>query len=348
MSALAFVYRNKRSPDEAACKLARRIDKVWRAKHRERIRPRKQAPVLPLMSWQAMHAAAGDPYAADRSDRFGRERRARNTLVISLGIAGGLRPGDLGKLSASASYVDAGRRLILPLVPGGSGAVTKTGRHEIVVPLGAAPFDTFPLRKDFELLRRLRLERSPGDDYLIADAYHKHLRGGLSARSVTFILRRTALVAGIADSQALTGHSLRRSMVHIAAAAGWTLDQIATVVGHNSTKTLEEHYLEGYGSNWCRSSEGRQLLLASTRGWAYIPANATFTAVDDTHPPTVREPWWRGRDVHADRRRAEQLARSAPRVSSSAKTATARIGRRWEEFCKTRRSRRREPGPGVA
>ena len=45
LSALAFVYRNKRSPDEAACKLARRIDKVWRAKHRECIRPRKQAPV---------------------------------------------------------------------------------------------------------------------------------------------------------------------------------------------------------------------------------------------------------------------------------------------------------------
>ena len=333
LTALASAYRNKRIPDETACNLARRIDNVWKAHNRERLRPRKQAPVLPLMSWKAMHAAAGDPDAAGRSGPFGRERRARNRLVISLGITGALRPGELGRLSASASHVDADRHLVLPLVPGGSGAVTKTGRPEIIVPLGAAPFDTFPLREDFELLKRLRIERSPDDDHLIADAYHEHLRGGLNASSVRSILRRTAQVAGIAESQALTGHSLRRSMVHIAAAAGWPLDQIAAVLGHNSTKTLENHYLEGYGSNWCRSGEGRQLLLESTRGWADIPANATFTPADDTCPTAEREPWWRGRDLHADRRRAEQLARSAPRVSSSAKTTTARIGRKWEEFC---------------
>ena len=319
LTALASAYRNKRIPDETACNLGRRIDKVWRAHNRERLRPRKQAPVLPLMSWKAMHTAAGDPDAAGRSGPFGRERRARNSLIISLGITGGFRPGELGRLSASASHVDADRHLVLPLVPGGSGAVTKTGRREIIVPLGAAPFDTFPLSEDFELLKRLRIERSPDDDHLIADAYHEHLRGGLNAWPVRSILRRTAQVAGIAESQALTGHSLRRSMVHIAAAAGWPLDQIAAVLGHNSTKTLENHYLEGYGSNWCRSGEGRQLLLESTRGWADIPANATFTPADDTCPTAEREPWWRGRDLHADRRRAEQLARSAPRVSSSAK-----------------------------
>ena len=75
LTALASAYRNKRIPDETACNLARRIDKVWRAQNRERLRPRKQAPVLPLMSWKAMHAAAGDPDAAGRSGPFGRERR---------------------------------------------------------------------------------------------------------------------------------------------------------------------------------------------------------------------------------------------------------------------------------
>ena len=333
LAALAFVYRNKSKPDEAVCELAHRVDKVWQAQNRGQLRPREQAPVLPLMAWKEIHAAADDPDDARNSGPLGQERRARNRLIISLGLTGGLRPGDLGRLSTSTSRVDADRRLILPLVAGESGAVTKTGRSVIIVPLGAAPFDALPLLEDFQRLKRLRVERDTDDDHLVADAYHRHLTGGLSPRSVTNILRRTAQVAGIADSQALTGHSLRRSMVHISAAAGWPLHHIASVVGHNSTKTLEQHYLEGYGGSWCRSSVGRHLLLESTRCWADIPANASLAASADTEPITPLGPWWHGRDLDADRRSAEQLARSAPRVSSSAKAATTRIGRRWEAFC---------------
>ena len=331
LSALSFVYRNKADPDSARCQLARRVDRIWKVQNREHLPPPKQAPVLPLAAWAAMHAAAGDPDDARPTDPYGEERRTRNRLIVSLGLTGGLRPGDLGKLSAPAARIDAGRRLILPLAPGGAGSVTKTGLRELVVPLGVAPLDVLPLGEDFQRLQRLRLQR--GGDHLVADAIrHGDPPGGLCTQSVRDVLRRLAHVAGIENPRAVSGHSLRRSMVHLSAAAGWTLDQTAAVVGHSSTSTLEDHYLVGYGANWCRSDEGRRRLLDSTRGWADIPANAAFAAAAAARP-AAPGPWWSGRDLDADRRRAEQIARSAPRFSSSIRNAPERIARSWEAFC---------------
>ena len=330
--ALIFVYRHKRDPDDGVFGLARRVDKVWRAQNRDRIRPKKQAPVLPLMCWRAMHAAVGDPDLAARNGTYRLENRARNQLILSLGLASGARPGELGMLSASAAHIDSGRRLVLPLVPAGSGTVTKTGRSEIIVPLGRPPFDALPIEEDFERLKQLRLERG-GDDHLIVNTHYRHMPGGLSTRSVTNILRRAAQLAGVENAQALTGHSLRRSMVHIGAAAGWPLHQIAAVLGHTDTKTLEDHYLEGYGGIWCRSDEGRRLLLEAARGWAHCPPNAGIAAADAAAPASARKPWWQGRDLSADRRRAEQIARDSPRTSASASATTARVARRWEAFC---------------
>ena len=332
LSALAFVYSNKRDPDPSVCELAWRVNKVWLAQNRDRLRPRLQAPVLPLLCWEAMHAAVGDPERVSSRHALAKERLSRNRLVIALGITGGLRPGEFGRLSASGARIDAGKRLRLPLIPGGNDAVTKTGRGEIVVPVGSPPFDVLPLAEDFERLRRLRLERG-GDDHLIAGAWHRGMLGGLSYRQIGNILREAARMAGIEDAQALTGYSLRRSMVHISAAAGWTLDQMAVVLGHNSHKTLEDHYLEGYGGSWCRSGEGRELLLEGTRGWADCPPNAKISATATGAGARSLSPWWHGRDLAADRRCAQQLARSTPRVSSTAASEIALIGRRWEEFC---------------
>ena len=99
-----------------------------------------------------MHAAAGDPDDISPGDTFGGERRCRNRLIISLGVTGGLRPGDLGRLSASKAYIDANRHLVLPMVQGGNGTVTKTGRSEVIVPVGIPPFDVLPLGEDFTAL----------------------------------------------------------------------------------------------------------------------------------------------------------------------------------------------------
>ena len=333
LTALTFVYRHKRFPDESVCALARHVERVWQAQNRDRLPLRKQAPVLPLMCWRSMHAAAGDPDDISPGDTFGEERRCRNRLIISLGVTGGLRPGDLGRLSASKAYIDANRHLVLPMVQGSNGTVTKTGRSEVIVPIRIPPFDVLPLVEDFKRLQRLRLARPGSDDHLIADAFHHGLLGGLSQRYVTKMLRRVAHDAGIEDPLALTGHSLRRSMVHISAAAGWSLDQIAAVLGHSSNKTLEDHYLEGYGGSWCQSGEGRQVLLESTRRWADCPPNARNDSAATAMPDSARRPWWSGRDLAADRQRAEQIARGVPRVSANAGVVAARIGRRWEEFC---------------
>lgn len=332
LAALTFVYRHKRDPDDSVFGLARRVDKVWTAQNRDLIRPMKQAPVLPLMCWRAMHEAIGDPDLAARNSSRKLENRARNQLIISLGLASGSRPGELGRLSASAARIDAGERLVLPLVPAGSGTVTKTGRSEIIVPLGLPPFDALPIEDDLERLKQLRREHG-GDDYLIANAHFRDMRGGLSTRSITNILRRAAQLAGVENAQALTGHSLRRSMVHIGAAAGWPLHQIAAVLGHTDTTTLEDHYLEGYGGSWCRSDEGRRLLLEAARGWGHCPPNAGIAAAEAPAPAPAKKPWWHGRDLHADRRRAEQIARGSARTFRSADVNTARVARRWEAFC---------------
>ena len=152
LTALAFVYRHKRFPDESVCALARHVERVWQAQNRDRLPLRKQAPVLPLMCWRSMHAAAGDPDDISPGDTFGEERRCRNRLIISLGVTGGLRPGDLGRLSASKAYIEANRHLVLPMVQGGNGTVTKTGRSEVIVPVGIPPFDVLPLGEDFTAL----------------------------------------------------------------------------------------------------------------------------------------------------------------------------------------------------
>ena len=330
LTALSFVYRHKSDPEPSVTALARRVDKVWRAQNRDRLRPRRRAPVLPLPCWLQMHAAVGRRgYQAGVHD-FDEEREARDRLMISLGVRGGLRPGELRRLSASASKVENGARLVLRLVPDECGSVTKTGRGYIVVPLEAPPFDALPLLEDFTRLRDLRQQRNV-DDYLIANAWHQDAQGALSESQVTYLLRKAARHAGIAGGEHLTGYSLRRSMVHISAAAGWPLEQIATVVGHASTRELEYHYLAGYCGSWCRSDEGRVMLLADPGRWQDAPPNISNDAYSD--PDRPRQRWSSGRDLQADRLRALELARSTARVGRHAASRTALIGRKWGTFC---------------
>ena len=330
LTALSFLYRTKPNPQPTVTMLARRVDKVWRAQNRDRLRPRRRAPVLPLPCWIAMHSAVGARgYQAGVHD-FDEERVARDRLIISLGVRGGLRPGELRRLSASASKVENGARLVLRLVPDECGSVTKTGRGHIVVPLEAPPFNALPLLEDFTRLQDLRRQRDV-DDHLIANGWHRNAQGALSESQVTYLLRKAARHAGIAGGEHLTGYSLRRSMVHISASAGWSLEQIATVVGHASTRELEYHYLEGYCGTWCRSDEGREMLLTDPRGWQDAPLNISNDAHSDSDRP--RQRWWSGRDLEADRRRAMDLARSTARVGRDAAPRTALIGRKWETFC---------------
>ena len=65
---------NKHEPDESRCVLARRVNRVWQAQNRDRLRPREQAPVLPLRCRTAMHAAAGEPLCS--APGVARERSA--------------------------------------------------------------------------------------------------------------------------------------------------------------------------------------------------------------------------------------------------------------------------------
>ena len=186
LGALSFIYRHKRKPCESATALAIRVDKVWRAQNREQLTPSRRAPVLPLRCWAAMHEAVGRPGYIDKAHDLNEERLARDKLVISLGVPGGLRAGELGLLSASRSRIDHHSRLVLPLV---AGAVTKSGRSEIVVPVEEPPFDALPLAEDFERLRALRVAR-PGDDHLFAGAWHYGMSGGLTTCQVQLLLRK--------------------------------------------------------------------------------------------------------------------------------------------------------------
>ena len=261
LTALSFVYRHKPDPCESATVLARRVDKVWRAQNRHRLTPHRRAPVLPLGCWVAMHAAVGAPGYLKCAHDLNEERLARDRLLISLGVTGGLRPGEPGRLSASASRIDTDRgQLVLPLVTGSGHAVTKTGRSEIVVPLRQAPFDVLPLAEDFERLRSLRLARPEADDHLIAGEWHYAMSGGLSEGQVQHLLRKMAQMAGIEQAAELSGHSMRRSMAHISVAAGWPLEAVAAVLGHASTRMLRDTYLEGYCGSWT-TGKGRGLLL---------------------------------------------------------------------------------------
>ena len=331
LSALAFVYRHKPGGPVEIAGLARRVDKAWKAQNRGARTPVRRAAVLPLLCWQMMHAAVGSEGYLKNSNGLDAERIARDRLAISLSVCAGLRPGELGRLSASRGRIDETGRLVIPLVSGPGGGTTKTGRSQIVVPLGVAPFDVFPLADDFESLRGLRLARPGGDDHLVGAAWQYGIRGGLGAEMVANIWRSAARHAGIAGAEHLGGYSARRSMVHIGAAAGWTLEQIAAVTGHATTRELEIAYLEGYRGIWARSSEGRRLLLEGAEGWEDCPANA-----DAGHAGAGgyrKRSWWKGRDLAADRAEAEVLARSTQRTDTQAPTRIARIGLKWEAFC---------------
>ena len=330
LSALSFVYRHKAGPSESATGLALRVDKVWKKQNRDRRVPVRRAQVLPLQCWRKMYTAVSSTVYLRNTHGNDEERLARDRLVISLGVSAGLRSGEFGQLSASKAHIDSAGRLVLPLLPGHAGATTKTGRPEIVVPLGVPPFDAFPIAEDLEELRRLRLARPGGDDHLVGGAWHYGMTGGLSASMPKQIWRKAAFHAGIAGGESLTGHSARRSMVHICVAAGWSLEQIAAVTGHVTTKEIEKTYLEGYGGSWCRSSEGRELLLSGVEGWADCPLNIAARPVAARGG---RGRWWEGRDLDADRDAAVALARSTPRVGESARRSISLIGRRWEEFC---------------
>ena len=332
LTALGFLYRHKPDPDEHATILARRVDRVWKAQNRHRLNPPRRAPVLPLGCWAAMRDAVDRPGYITRAHEFNSERMARDRLLISLGVSGGLRPGEPGRLSASKSSIDHHGRLVLPLVAGSPDAVTKTGRIAIVVPVEQPPFDAFPLADDFERLKALRLRRS-SDDHLFAGAWHHGMSGGLTEGQVRRLLRKMADKAGIADGAALSGHSMRRSMVHIAAAAGWPLESIAGVVGHRSTQELENCYLEGYGGTWSTSREGSALLLEGSAGWADWPINLAAAARTDPAAPTVPQQWWVGRDLQADRATAAALARRSPRTSHVNDWRAVRAGRMWRAFC---------------
>ena len=344
LSALSFVYRHKPGGPEDITGLALRVDRVWRAKNRDVCPPISRAAVLPLLCWEQMHAAVGSKGYLDKDNGLQQERIARDKLVISLSVSGGLRPGELGRLSASKGRVDETGRLVLPLVVGTAGSTTKTGRSEIAVPVGVPPFDVFPLVEDFERLRRLRLARAGADDHLVAGAWHHGTSGGLAALMLPRIWRRAAEFAGISGAQRVVGYSARRSMVHIAAAAGWTLEQIAAVTGHVSTAEIERSYLEGYGGEWARSEEGRELLLGSAEGWEDCPAN---WAPGFARRAGVERRWWQGRDVEADRAEAAALARVSPRVHINAGTETALIGRRWEAFCADNGADPAKPAPAL-
>ena len=138
----------------------------------------------------------------------------------------------------------------------------------------------------------------------------------------------------------LGGGSLRRSMVHIAAAAGWTPEQIAAVTGHTSTSVVERFYLDGYAGVWTRSGEGRQMLLEGSDQWATCPLN-----VDAGAPRPARQPghrcWWQDRDLEADKVRAMDLgtgnATSRGRGSPDDHPGRAAMG---GVLCSRRRGRR--------
>ena len=328
--ALSFVYRHKPGGPEDVVGLARRVDRVWRVKNRDVRPPIRRAPVLPLQCWEQMRAAVGAPGYLDKSHRLTDERLARDRLIISLGLSGGLRPGELGRLSASDSGADETGRLVLRLAADGDDATTKTGRAKIAVPIGVPPFDAFPLADDFERLRRLRLARPEAGDHLVGDSWQTAALGGISAQTVINVLRKAARHAGIAGADKISGHSLRRSMVQIAAAGGWTLEQIAAVTGHASTSEIESSYLEGYGGVWARSDEGRQLLLGSFEGWEDSPVNWASGAARRARGPRI---WWKGRDLEADRAEAAALARTSPRVGAAAAGEIDLIGRKWEAYC---------------
>ena len=344
MSSLAYVYRNKPGGPEEIAGLARWVDKVWRAKNREKRPPTRRAPVLPLQCWMKMRDAVGSEGYPEKLGWLLNERVARDRLIISLGLSAGLRPGEIGRLSASNGHIEEAKRLVLPLVAGGVDATTKTGLSEIVVPLGVPPFDALPLADDFERLRELRLARPGGDDYLVAPAWHYASRGGLTVQSVTDILRKAARCAGVSGADRIVGHSLRRSMIHIATAGGWSLEQIAAVTGHVSTTVIERTYLEGYGGVWARSDEGRQVLLGASDGWEDSPANVS--AGFGGAARGVRR-WWEGRDLQADRAEATALARSTPRVSVKAVAGIDRMGRKWEAFCERRELDQAKPSKAL-
>ena len=330
LSALSFLYQHKQRPAAGITGLAYRAEHVWRTRHRDQLPGRRQAAVLPLRAWHDIHAAVtlgrnGQVHVHDE-ERFYRDR-----FLVSLGICAGVRPGEFGLLSASRSQISSDRRrLILPFVADAAGAATtKTGRSEIAVPLGQPPFAGFPLADDFEALRAIRIQRSGEQDRLIGDTWMYGRPAGLGRAAVTPLLRRLATRSGISDASLLTGGSLRRSMVHIAAAAGWTPEQIASVTGHASTTVVERSYLDGYARTWTRSSDGRRLLLEESDGWANCPLNVNPEPVTN---PRARS-WWQGRDLQADRATAMDLARGTPRTAPAARPMITLAGKLWEEFC---------------
>ena len=343
LAAIAFVYRHMPGGPVDIAGLARRVDRVWKAKYRDVRPPIRRAAVLPLQCWVEMREAIGSKEYAHKDHGLLEERLARDRLLISLCVAGGLRPGEPGRISASASRIDEMGRLVLPLVPEIPDSTTKTGHVRITVPVGAPPFDVLPLAEDFEKLRALRLARGDGDDYLFGNAYHYRTKGGVNRAVPPRVWQRAARVAGIAGAEMITGYSARRSMVHIAAAAGWSLDQIAAVTAHAKTDVLERAYLDGYGGTWARSAEGRQVMLWSTDGWQDCAAN--WAPGFDRPRAASGRPWWSGRDLDEDRAEAERLARCSPRVSRMAPAEIALIGRRWEAFCDENGTDPAEPTP---
>lgn len=97
IDAMAFVDRHKPGGPDNVVGLARRADRVWRRMHRDVRPPTRRAPVLPLQCWLRMRAAAdASGYTRFRSSQLRDERVARDRLIISLGLSGGLDPESWG------------------------------------------------------------------------------------------------------------------------------------------------------------------------------------------------------------------------------------------------------------
>ena len=121
--------------------------------------------------------------------------------------------------------------------------------------------------------------------------------------------RRLAGADGVFDA-ALDGAHQRSS--GLASAADCALCWATTPTGRWRTTTWRDTAPTG-----AEATRDARLLLESTRGWAAFPPNAKIAATSATKPLEARGPWWQGRDLRADRRSAEQIARGAPRVCSS-------------------------------
>jgi integrase len=217
------------------------VQETWKGLVRERGRqPRRRATPMVTAVLRRLVATL-DPPDGERPEVTARKRRqrTRDRALLTLGVAGALRRGELVALNVGDLRLDGDHGLVVALR---SSKTDQEGRGDsVAIPRGPDP-DTCPVRAWQAWLDAAGLDGQPEVPAFQWVDRHGNLRGRLSGHAVSEIIKRCAEQAGY-DKASFSGHGPRAGLATAAAEAEVPLDQIMRHGRWKSARTVVTNYI---------------------------------------------------------------------------------------------------------